>query len=35
MKTHCIVECCDKGLLLDERCVCDIGAFGVECEDNL
>lgn len=26
------VECCDKGIILDNKCVCDIGAFGEECE---
>lgn len=30
-----MIECCDKGIIKDGKCICDIGAFGDECYDNL
>ncbi|CAD8078619.1 unnamed protein product [Paramecium primaurelia] len=32
---QCEIECCDKGIVIDGKCRCDIGAFGDECFDNL
>jgi hypothetical protein len=32
---ECDVECCDKGILMNNKCVCDIGAFGDDCGENL
>ncbi|CAK83497.1 unnamed protein product (macronuclear) [Paramecium tetraurelia] len=33
--SKCEIECCDKGIVIDGKCLCDIGAFGDECFDNL
>ncbi|CAD8175969.1 unnamed protein product [Paramecium pentaurelia] len=33
--SQCEIECCDKGIVIDGKCRCDIGAFGDECFDNL
>ncbi|CAD8093235.1 unnamed protein product [Paramecium sonneborni] len=33
--SQCEIECCDKGIRIDGKCRCDIGAFGEECYYNL
>ncbi|CAK63340.1 unnamed protein product (macronuclear) [Paramecium tetraurelia] len=32
---HCVEECCDKGIMIDDKCKCDIGSFGDDCFLNL
>ncbi|CAD8162908.1 unnamed protein product [Paramecium octaurelia] len=32
---QCEIECCDKGIVIDGKCLCDVGAFGDECQKNL
>ncbi|CAK78489.1 unnamed protein product (macronuclear) [Paramecium tetraurelia] len=31
----CETECCDKGILIEDKCMCDIGSFGEDCRLNL
>ncbi|CAD8082361.1 unnamed protein product [Paramecium sonneborni] len=33
--SQCEIECCDKGIVINGICRCDIGAFGDECYENL
>ncbi|CAD8107613.1 unnamed protein product [Paramecium primaurelia] len=32
---NCEVECCDKGIMIEDKCKCDIGSFGDDCYHNL
>lgn len=32
---NCKVECCDKGIMIEDKCKCDIGSFGDDCYQNL
>ncbi|CAD8094936.1 unnamed protein product [Paramecium sonneborni] len=32
---NCVTECCDKGIMVEEKCKCDIGSFGDDCYQNL
>ncbi|CAD8082653.1 unnamed protein product [Paramecium primaurelia] len=32
---NCEAVCCDKGILIEDKCRCDIGSFGEDCSQNL